>query len=196
MEIERKYLSDRKNKPTEEEAAIQQKAHEIRSNRNSDIKELSKKFTYKNPVFTIIKIAILILPLIFAIVTVNNITNMDTTEFYEKYGVLYISPDTTNHEIKKLSYTEILATDSIDTAFLKALEHYENLTPEQREILMNIGNMEFSNTEDFGAFLIESGLYDIVFYSEPEEPTLEELMKEQEEEIKKNEHLMDGIWGN
>lgn len=195
IKIDGKYPSKKKDY-TEEDLEIQNQAKEIRDRRNSERTALSKMANYEHPVYKTIKIATAVLPLVFMIASVVSFINMNSVDLYNNFGVVYIKNDTSDAEYEELKAINMLK-DSANTGFISTIEELRKLTPEQRELLLKAWQVDRNNPEEVEAFLKESGLYEIMHQEDTSGiPTLEEAMKEQEEEIKKTEHLRDGIWGN
>lgn len=194
IKIERKY-PNKKKELSEEELEIQKSANEIRERRTAERKTLSKTVNYEKPVYKILKIATSVLPLVLIIAIIINISNMSSVDLYNNFGVVYIKNDTSDAEYEVLK--EIELSNSENVGFISSIEDFQKLTPEQRELLLKAWQVDRNNPEEVEAFLKESGLYEIMHQEDTSGiPTLEEAMEKQQEEIKKNEHLQDGIWGN
>lgn len=195
LEEARKLKSKKQKELTTEELEIKKEAIKITENRNAEKKALSKIVNYEKPIYKGIKIATSILPIVIICICVISFLNTSSIDLYNNYGVVYIKNDISDSEYEELKTMNISSSENV--GLISSIEELQKLTPEQRELLVKAWQVDKNNPEEVEAFLKESGLYDYMYQEDTSDiPTLEEAMKEQEEKIKEQEHLQDGIWGN
>lgn len=172
--LQESRMIDRKKQKdlTEEELEIQKKANEIREKRNAEREDFSKKIKNRTPIYKIIKTMATITPITIMIFLTIYFFNMSTMDFYNIFGIVYVTDKTTNEEL------EVLKNNESNIGFISSIEEFQKLTPEQQELLLQIGQLDLNNPEEVESFLKETGLYDIVYYEDTNRtPTLSEAME-------------------
>lgn len=142
LEIDRKYSSKKHKEFTEEEMSFKKTATEIQERQRLEQIELSKKLAFKSPVSNMLKITAIMLPLIFVVLPIVKTINMDTMDFYNNFGVVYITPSTSEKELEEFNTLELLQNTEENITFISSIVEFNGLTSEQNELPLNIGKID------------------------------------------------------